>query len=177
MIDVKELISMFPFQAIHNMFSTIAPQPIDVKELISMFPFQAILFAKLQHFIDSLKKIFYNNDYQHPRVFTHWCRRQNESELSKTSSKKSGASTQLWQRQRGSLEFSFSAGTWLPVTLTLWLKSAPTKTALSILHRHNPSFSLTYSALQQTITFLHLHRKQTCAIFRFSKIYPHHLLP
>ena len=79
---------MFPFQAIHNMFSTIAPQPIDVKELISMFPFQAILFAKLQHFIDSLKKIFYNNDYQHPRVFTHWCRRQNESELSKTSSKK-----------------------------------------------------------------------------------------
>ena len=41
-IDVKELISMFTFQAIHNKKVATAVKDNDVKELISMFTFQAI---------------------------------------------------------------------------------------------------------------------------------------
>ena len=40
--DVKELISMFTFQAIHNYEKANQMGVFDVKELISMFTFQAI---------------------------------------------------------------------------------------------------------------------------------------
>ena len=40
--DVKELLSMFPFQAIHNTRNNQVTGLFDVKELLSMFPFQAI---------------------------------------------------------------------------------------------------------------------------------------
>ena len=41
-LDVKELLSMFPFQAIHNILRSLLNAQFDVKELLSMFPFQAI---------------------------------------------------------------------------------------------------------------------------------------
>ncbi len=41
-VDVKELISMFTFQAIHNSARKNEKTLKDVKELISMFTFQAI---------------------------------------------------------------------------------------------------------------------------------------
>ena len=53
--DVKELLSMFTFQAIHNIDSWDSSEIVDVKELLSMFTFQ---IAKLQKLSNVAKKKF-----------------------------------------------------------------------------------------------------------------------